>query len=64
MNRKQRRAQEKTAGKLPAQAASAPVPAPEVQREANRFNDQALQAHALFIGLDFLGLNIDLAERP
>jgi len=46
VNRKQRRAQEKTAGKLPAQAASAPVPAPEVQREANRFNDQALQAHA------------------
>ncbi|QDO95930.1 tetratricopeptide repeat protein [Ferrovibrio terrae] len=49
MNRKQRRAQEKTAGKQPvgtAQAPAGPVPAPEVQREANRFNDQALQAHA------------------
>jgi tetratricopeptide (TPR) repeat protein len=49
VNRKQRRAQEKTAGKQPAgavQVPSAPVPAPEVQREANRFNDQALQAHA------------------
>lgn len=49
MNRKQRRAQEKTAGKQPAaavQAPAVPVPAPEVQREANRFNDQALQAHA------------------
>lgn len=49
MNRKQRRAQEKTASKSSAGGApapSAPVPAPEVQREANRFNDQALQAHA------------------
>ncbi|MEK9971396.1 MAG: hypothetical protein VW600_19845, partial [Ferrovibrio sp.] len=37
------------AGKQPAGAAAAsvvPVPAPEVQREANRFNDHALQAHA------------------
>jgi tetratricopeptide (TPR) repeat protein len=49
VNRKQRRAQEKIAGKSPAgavQAPSMPVPPPEVQREANRFNDQALQAHA------------------
>ncbi|MEK9968971.1 MAG: tetratricopeptide repeat protein [Ferrovibrio sp.] len=36
------------AGKQPVEAATAatPVPAPEVQREANRFNDQALQSHA------------------
>jgi tetratricopeptide (TPR) repeat protein len=49
VNRKQRRAQEKIAGRSPAgaaQAHSVPVPPPEVQREANRFNDQALQAHA------------------
>lgn len=49
MNRKQRRAQEKMAGKQPegaVQTTSIPVPAPEVQREANRLNDQALQAHA------------------
>lgn len=49
MNRKQRRAQVKIADKSPAGAArasSVPVPPPEVQREANRFNDQALQVHA------------------
>lgn len=37
------------AGKQPGtvvQAPVMPVPAPEVQREANRFNDQALQSHA------------------
>ncbi len=58
MNRKQRRAQEKMAGKPAAGGAAAQSPAAaaipltiaapsaEVQREANKFNDQALQAHA------------------
>lgn len=49
MNRKQRRAQEKMGGKpVVGQAATPAIPAPsrEVQLEANKFNDQALQSHA------------------
>lgn len=41
---------------VPSGGPALPVPAPEVQREANRFNDQALQSHAAGRGDEAISL--------